>query len=136
MKYAISAKPKLRYKVTTKKPRKKKEPNIKSFLINQLRRVSFKWKPRGEAMKAARVARGKYECNICKEIFGNKEIVLDHIQPVVPVDGWDNWDGYIERLFCQIEGYQCICKICHDNKTEEENKQRVENRKDKRGDDI
>lgn len=46
---------------------------------------------------------------------------MDHIEPVVPESGWDSWDGYIERLFCNEDGYQVICKSCHKKKTASEN---------------
>lgn len=107
-----------------------RKPNRKTFLIAQLRRLSFKWKPRGEVLKAARISRGVYECNICKGQFGNKEIVMDHIDPVVDVKhGWVDWNTFIESLFCYEEGWQVICKSCHDIKTEKENKERLKAKK-------
>ena len=71
-------------------------------------------------MKLARVARGKYLCNICKGIFGPKEIAMDHINPVVALDGFIDIGTYCESLFCGVENYQCICKPCHDEKTTKE----------------
>jgi len=91
--------------------------NRKAFVIATLRRASYRWKGRTEAFRAARVDRGKYKCASCAGIFGNKEVQLDHISPIVPVRGWDSWDGYIERLFCPGSGYQCVCKNCHSSKT-------------------
>lgn len=104
--------------------KQKKPPNLKTFLIPRLRRISFMWPHRGQALKNARVGRGQYQCNICKGIFKNKEIVLDHVDPIVPVEGWDNWDGVLNRMFCDVSGFQVICKADHDLKTEKEDKKR------------
>lgn len=110
--------------------KKKKEINLKTWLIPKLRRLSFMWPPRNEAKKLARVERGKYKCNICQNIFGPKEVVLDHIIPVVnPEDGWQDFGVFIESLFCKVEGFQTICIKCHDIKTENENKIRKEVKK-------
>jgi hypothetical protein len=61
---------------------------------------------------------------MCGLLYRNKEINMDHIHPVIPVEGWDNWDGFIERLFVDDEGWQVLCKACHQEKTNEENKER------------
>ncbi len=70
----------------------------------KLRRLSYMWPPRNEAKKLARVARGQYECNKCKKVFGPKEVVLDHINPVVPLTGFENLGSFVESLFCKVEG--------------------------------
>ena len=44
--------------------------------------------------------------------------IVDHINPVVdPVDGHQGWDIYINRLFCETDNLQVLCKKCHDAKT-------------------
>ena len=53
---------------------KKPVVNLKSYITNTLRKASYRWKPRTEAMAAARVERGKYKCAYCGNIFGNKDI--------------------------------------------------------------
>lgn len=95
-----------------------KKQNLNTFIKNILRRGSFYWKPRTEAMTAARVSRGQYKCALCTDLFGPKEVALDHIHPVVdPRHGFVSWDDYINRLFCPAEGFQVICHSCHDSKT-------------------
>jgi len=64
------------------------------------------------------VSRGKYQCAECKELFGPKEVILDHIEPVVdPKTGFTTWDDFINRLFCPVEGFQVLCHTCSDSKT-------------------
>lgn len=96
---------------------------LDSFIKNLLRRGSYKWPGRGEAMKKARVARGLYKCASCEgEQFGPRDIQMDHIEPVVdPHKGFTGWDDYINRMFVGEEGYQCVCKGCHAVKTAFEN---------------
>ena len=103
-------------RVNVKKQRGKQ--NLKTFITGELRRSSFRWRARTEAMQNARVERGKYLCNECKEVFGPKEIILDHIEPVIdPKEGFVDWNSFISRLFVPAEGFQILCKQCSDNKT-------------------
>jgi 5-methylcytosine-specific restriction endonuclease McrA len=95
---------------------------MEDWLKAQLRRVHHKWIPRSEAKKLARVSRGKYKCAHCKDLYGPKDIAVDHIEPVIEVSkGFMGWDEYINRLFLPIKGYQILCKKCHNIKTQEEN---------------
>lgn len=94
---------------------------LRSFIVASLRRATLYWPYRNEALKAARVDRGLYKCNICKDIFHKKEIRLDHIQPVVKLSGFSNWDDYISRMYPKAEGFQTLCLKCNDKKTQEEN---------------
>lgn len=114
------------------KAAKKKQSMYVNFIKNTLRRASYRWSPRSEAEKASRVARGLYRCAICEGDFKRGEVELDHIEPVVPIkegwlteDGKPNWNLYIERLFCEKEGYQMICKLCHLAKTNIEDSMRA-----------
>lgn len=91
-----------------------------------LRRGTYKWGPRNEALTKARVSRGLYRCVMCGPLISHpkKNIKIDHIEPVVPITGFDNWDGYIERMFCPADGFQVLCEMHHDRKTKEENEAR------------
>lgn len=103
-------------RVVVKKARGKQ--NRATFLKGILRRASFHWRARTEAMTAARIERGKYKCAMCSGLFGPKEVALDHIKPVVdPKTGFTTWDSYIENLFCEADGFQVICHPCHEVKT-------------------
>lgn len=105
----------------------KKPINLKTWVIQRLRGQSYKWPYRNSALVAARVDRGLYKCAICSEIFKRDGVQLDHIKPVIPLTGWDNWDGFITRLFCEEDGYQVICLICHNVKTTTEDTIRAKN---------
>ena len=98
--------------------KKKKPQNRATFVKGILRRGSFHWKARNEALVAARVSRGKYMCKTCGDLFGPKEVDLDHNEPVIdPKRGFTTWDDYIERLYCDVENFSVLCKSCHSAKT-------------------
>ena len=110
------------------------QQKVKQFAINALRKASYRWLPRSQALRLSVVEEGeynikidndrsrkKYQCAHCWGIFRAKEINVDHIDPVVdPEKGFTNFDDYIERMFCEIKGFQILCKECHDIKTAEE----------------
>lgn len=100
--------------------------NKHKWIINGLRRLSYKWPPRWTIKQDARVERGKYLCNGCKQIVKAKEVEVDHIEPVIEVTGFVDWNTYIERLLCEKEGYQILCKACHLSKSLSENLKRRE----------
>lgn len=106
------------------------EAKYKGFIKNQLRSATRKWPPISQCLKDARVARGVYRCAGCHEDVPAstkeerkkvKNVYVDHIQPIVdPEIGWTSWDETIERMFCEADNLQLLCKKCHDAKTSEE----------------
>lgn len=116
---------------------------LKSFIISVLRKSTFSWKSRSIAYNAAKVQVGEYstgrpkyqiKCATCGELFLAKDIQMDHVDPVVPLDGYISGmdfdlNEYAVRLFCPPEGWAAICRPCHDVKTKEENKTRKANKK-------
>lgn len=108
-----------------------KDKRFRSFLMSALRKASRFWSPATECLQKARIDRGIYKCAICSKIFPAKEMRADHIDPVIPINGFETWDEVIHRLFCEVEGFQAICKGCHDEKTKAENAQRRAIKKEK-----
>lgn len=100
-----------------------------SFIKSALR--GARWPPKYEAIKQARTERktnpktGRlammHLCNHCNGEFPAKEVVADHIEPVVdPRVGFKDWNTFIDRLYVEVEGFQVLCKDCHKIKTNEE----------------
>lgn len=133
---------------------KLKKPKVfilRSFIIGQLRRTFRRYAPYYETLneaketyylptkKGGKKKRVKFRCSNCKEQFTSKEIIVDHIIPVIdPVtgfpinpDGTDNWNIYLYRLFCPKSNLQVLCKACHNIKCGKEIKTRVKSRKKK-----
>jgi 5-methylcytosine-specific restriction endonuclease McrA len=104
----------------------------RSFIMSALRRAQ--WPPKYAAIKEAYIDDGinpetgrrckLHRCSECNDCFPAKDMQADHTIPVIPLDGFDSWDGVIERLFCEKEGYTAMCKACHKVKTQEENAER------------
>jgi len=121
---------------------KKKANSFRTWMIWQLRRLSYRWPPRQAALRGAqRVVtaalkkeyprcRNFYQCAVCGEVFSRKEVSVDHIDPVIdPKRGWQGFEVYIKRLFCGAQGFQIICSDCHDAKTAHERKIRMKYKK-------
>jgi hypothetical protein len=105
------------------------EARFHSFIKGGLRKLSQRWPPKHEVMKKARIERGVYKCVGYKKrwhkVRHKDGVFVDHIIPVIdPKKGFVSWDDTIERLFCEEEGLQVLCKECHDRKTADERKKR------------
>lgn len=70
-----------------------------------------------------------YKCNTCLDEFPMKDVEVNHILPVVPTSGFDSWGGVIERMFCEKEHLEVLCKPCHKLTTQQENQERKSNAK-------
>lgn len=110
-----------------------------SFIKSALRAASSRWPPSFVCLKEAFVGvktnektgrKAKhYRCNCCFKEVPSSEIQRDHILPVIdPFKGFVSWDEVIKRMFCAADGYQAICKQCHNNKTTVERQQAKERR--------
>lgn len=101
-------------------------PTKKSFIINTLRRGSYRWYGRWQAEKRSNLGRNQYFCENpeCGVILKKKETQMDHIIPVVLTTGWDGLENVADRMYCEPEGYQRLCKPCHAEKTLKENQMR------------
>ena len=117
-------------------------------IVTALRKVYFQWPIRKTVLSELReettwtkkdgsqAVRPKvlYTCESCKEKVNSSKIKIDHIDPVVPLDGQQKWlgtekftwDNYIARLFCDVDNLWAICEECHNEKTRLENTLRRE----------
>lgn len=108
--------------------------DLKKLLIQILRRASYRSPARNQALKNARISRGLYRCNSCLNEFTRKQIAVDHIKPVVPINGYKSGldfdaNEFAERLFCEANNLQVLCKDCHKQKTKKENNCRKKGKK-------
>lgn len=96
----------------------------------------------------------RYTCACCKQLFSQKDVQVDHIEPVVPL--WKpetemTYDEIVRGVFCSVKNLQLLCSTplkrnngfpsCHKLKTDEENFIRdnlklVKNLKDHTGEEI
>ena len=115
------------------------EAKFKAFVISGLRAYMKRWEPLWEAKVNAKVGKkinkrsGRlaehYKCASCNESFVASDVQVDHINPVVsPKEGFKNWQTFINRLYCEIDNLQVLCKKCHKEKTNAERKERMKNK--------
>jgi hypothetical protein len=124
---------------------------MRSFVMSALRRAQ--WPVKYEAISKAFVKVGPnpatgrmcklHRCEQCQNLFPKGEMAADHIEPVIPIDGWEkkgflgyNWDSLIQRLYCEIDGFQALCGACHKLKTKDEVARRAALRRSKDYDGI
>lgn len=94
------------------------EKQFRNWLLVKLRRVSRFWPVKTQVYHRVKVDKGIYECESCKKHFKQKDLQLDHIDPVIdPKVGFVDWNTYINRLFCDVSNFQALCKACHKIKT-------------------
>lgn len=103
----------------------KKQPDLFVWLRSQLRSISRKYPPLYQALAAAKKPykgdnpRQKfcYECTKCKNTFPAKEVAIDHRVDCGSMKGWEDVQGFMQRLFCDANGLDVLCHTCHDLKT-------------------
>lgn len=113
----------------TRDATKKSKYNVKTRITSALRKL-WQWSPnRHDAVKRARVCRGLYRCAKCSETVSSQFFRVDHKTSCVPPSGWDSWDGFITRLFCEPDGLQVLCQRCHEQKSCQEREAKKQSRK-------
>ena len=114
------------------------EKSKKTFIINTLRRGTYRWPGRWLAEKRSALGKGFYYCEneICGVIVKKNQTQMDHTEPVIPVyktTADTSLDEIAERMFCSPDGFKRLCKDCHSIKTRSENEQRPSTEKPKKG---
>ena len=94
------------------------------FIRSALRSAFMKWGPKHQAKLNAKQGYNSYLCAACDETFGSKDIEVDHITPAGSLKTYDDLPGFVERMFCEVEGFQVLCKPCHQLKTNDERKKK------------
>ena len=92
--------------------------------LNESRQEFPRYKKDGTRAKKNWVKR---QCEVCNEWVSSSNIAVDHIDPVVPPEGflshYEMWDRiliFLKRLWCDKSNLQRICSVCHGNKTHKE----------------
>lgn len=136
----------------TKKKQKKMycdmtEAKFRQFIINLLRKGTYKWKPRTEAKNLRKVGPATFKCDRCSrwiyegsktldklfktfEVPNGIELIkgkinLHHDPPVIdPNTGFTTFDSYIYRMYCPIDNFKVLCEECHDKEHEKNGKKK------------
>jgi len=108
------------------------EAKFFSFIRSALRSASNRWPPKYQAVAAAKRPytgenkrqKFEYQCAQCNGYFPQKEVSVDHVEPVGTLRSFDDLPVFVSKLFCGPEGLQVLCTSCHHIKTQEERKSR------------
>lgn len=118
--------------------KKAKDKSIQQWLIPHLRNISRMWPQKQIALDRSKIRvaigkfkngnteyRTKFKCAGCEDIFDRDEVQVDHIEPMIdPKVGFVDWNNIIDRLFCDSNGLQVLCRCCHISKSNVENSER------------
>jgi hypothetical protein len=119
-----------------KKKKKLKTYNFYTVMMQALRPVWRNHPTRREFFKNSRSAPNTWICAECgKKCAGaskgkKSEFRIDHIEPVIPLTGFTNWDDVIRRLITGPHNLQVLCLECHGVKSKAENAARRKHKKD------
>ncbi len=119
------------------------EAGLRSFIMSGLRSKSLRWRPRSAAIAEVCIGKGinpatgreckLHKCPDCDGLFPQNQMQADHIEPVVPLEGFPylaelflgyDWTEVVKRMFCEKGGYRVLCKDCHKLVTQAERNER------------
>ncbi len=122
--------------------KRQKDKTLKQWLIPKLRKISSHWPNKNKCLANARekiivgeykngnpIYKSMYRCAGCEDLFDSSEVQVDHISPIVNLEGFKDWNTYIPDLFCEIDNLQILCKCCHISKSNVESSIRREKKK-------
>lgn len=104
------------------------EAKFFGFLRSALRSASARYPPKYEALNLVtrpyvgpdKRRKKERQCAHCKQWFPTTQTQADHIIPAGSFSSWEELVPFAQRLFCGIDGFQCLCTQCHDIKTAKE----------------
>lgn len=109
----------------------KTEAGMVSWVLSYLRNMTLRWKPRFDRLNDGRQKKpfGKNNreiwantCEYCNKWFKINELVMDHIEPIGGLTALEDAGRWLTKALVEVDGYQRLCKNCHDKKTAEERK--------------
>lgn len=71
----------------------------------------------------------EYKCAKCKKWYIQKEVSVDHIEPVGTLRSFEDLPAFCQKLFVGPDKLQVLCSTCHNKKTKEETAERKKNNK-------
>lgn len=106
------------------------EARFFGFIRSTLRAASRRWDPLAKQvfLNSRRPYTGtdnrtkwEYECAGCNQWFPAKQINVDHLVPCGTLRSYSDLPGFVERLFCEVDGLRLLCETCHEKRHAEEN---------------
>lgn len=98
------------------------ESGYLAWIRSALRAKSLKWKPRNDALLAARrpykgtnkLQKWECQCSMCSGWFKLKEVVVDHHPHAAgSILSVADIGPFAERLYCEVDNLRVLCVECH-----------------------
>lgn len=97
------------------------ESKFWSFIRSGLRRKFMMWPAQYVVRKAAcrpyvgdnKRQQWEFQCQKCKKWVMGKETNVHHKIPCGTLTCYADLPGFVERLFCEPQDLELICKTCH-----------------------
>lgn len=61
----------------------------------------------------------EFQCNHCRGWHAQKNVEVNHKVPCGRLSSYEDLPGFVERLFCEKDGLEVVCKPCHQQFTKE-----------------
>jgi hypothetical protein len=94
-----------------------------TFIRSALRQKWLRYPPRYQVLAAcSRRVEGKrhkveHKCDMCNKWHKKADVEVDHIVACGSFTKFEDLGGFAERMFCEPDGLQVLCKPCHYLKT-------------------
>lgn len=91
------------------------------FIRSGLRRMWMRWPAQYAVRKAAarpyvgpnKRQQWEFQCQKCREWFIGRETNVHHKVPCGALTSYTDLPNFVERLFCEPDRLELICKTCH-----------------------
>ena len=88
-----------------------------SFIRSMLRKGFSRYPNKYKALANSKGGRNQYKCAGCNEIYGKKEVAVDHITPCGKLQSYEDVGVFVNNMFCSEDALQVLCTNCHYRKT-------------------
>ena len=95
---------------------------IRGALRKAAQRYPVKFQSKLDARRSVQGKRHRYEyqCKHCTGWFVDRDVEVDHIIGAGTLTEYKHLPKFVERLFCEPDNLQVLCKPCHLIKTNKE----------------
>lgn len=91
------------------------------FIRSGLRAKFVRWWPRFAVLRDARRKSQsankrlswEFQCSHCQGWYAQKQVEVNHKIPCGTLKSYNDLPRFVERLFCEKDGLEVVCKPCH-----------------------
>ena len=103
-----------------------KTPQLHNEFLKHLTKFKLLLTRAEDEFKLIKRQKWEYKCVKCKKWHMGKDVNVDHKVPAGTLTCAKDLPGFVERLFCEIDGLQVLCKNCHGTKTQSDKNNKIQ----------